>query len=107
MPGNTTSRPNNRFYGRGGGFVKRTQRHPQYLDDDLRPFFAEVSAGYCFKQAAQRACMDWKTLNNTLDSDDESLVHALNLSMVAGAKIRAGLMNVPDRHDGLYDEYRT
>ena len=37
-----------------------------------------------------------------LYSDDETFAHALDLSMVAGALIRAGDLPVPDRWDGLY-----
>jgi len=50
--------------------------------------------------------MDWQTMENTLYGDDETLGYAIDLSMVAGAKIRSGDIDVPDRHDGLYDEYR-
>ena len=84
------------------GWVKRTQRYPQYTDAELAKFFAEVSMGYCFEQAAERAGMDWQTMHNTLYGDDETMAHALDLSMVAGALIRRGDLPVPDRWDGLY-----
>ena len=91
----------NRYFGRAGGVV-RTQFYPQYSDDELKPFFKEVSAGYCFKQATERAGMDWQTMHNTLYGDDDTIGYALDLSMVAGANIRAGKLPVPDRHDKLY-----
>ncbi len=46
--------------------------------------------------------MDWYTVHNTIYGDDETMAHALDLSMVAGAKIRAGELPVPDRLDWLY-----
>ena len=51
--------------------------------------------------------MDWQTMLNTLYSDDETLGYAIDLSMVAGARIRKGELAVPARWDGLYDKYRT
>ena len=53
-------------------------------------------------QATERAGMDWQTVHSTIYGDDETMAHALDLSMVAGAKIRAGQLPVPDRWDGLY-----
>ena len=97
----------NRFSGKCHWPVKRTQREPQYSDEEIKIFFAEVLKGYCFKQATENAGMDWQTMENTLYSDDETLVYAIDLSMVAGAKIRMGELPVPDRWDGLYDEYRS
>jgi hypothetical protein len=88
------------------GRIKRTQRLPQYSDEELAPWFAEVAKGYSFEQAAERCKLVWKWVENTVYSDDEVFEHGLNLSMVAGAKIRAGLMSVPDRHDKLYEEFR-
>lgn len=82
--------------------IPRTQRYPQYTDAELVPFFLEVSAGYCFMQATERAGMDWQTVHNTIYGDDETMAHALDLSMVAGALIRSCELPVPDRWDGLY-----
>jgi hypothetical protein len=82
--------------------IARTQRHPQYSDTELKPFFDEVGRGYCFNQSADRSGLDRKTLWNTLYSDDETLGYALDLSMHAGALIKAGALPIPDRHDGLY-----
>lgn len=84
------------------GRVQRVQRYPQYSDDELKPWFAEVAKGYCFWQAAERCGYDRQTILNTIYSDDEVFDHGLSLSMWAGAKIRAGELPVPDRHDGLY-----
>ena len=105
-----TERPavkHNRWFGGTTQKIKRTQRWPLYSDDELKPFFKEVSAGYCFEQATERAGMDWQTMHNTLYSDDETIGYAIDLSMVAGALIRRGDLPVPDRWDGLYDEYRS
>jgi hypothetical protein len=88
--------------GRCRGTTQRIQRYPQYSDSELEPFFLEVSAGYCFKQAAHRCGYPWERLNNTLLSDDEVMFHALDLSIAAGAEIRAGHKAVPARWDGLY-----
>jgi hypothetical protein len=87
--------------------VKRTQRYPQYTDEELWPFFTEVYKGYPFQEATERLGLDWKTMNNTLYSDDEVMYHAMDLAMAAGALIRQGELEVPDRADGLYDEYRS
>jgi len=95
-----------RYFGPQKGWIQRTQRYPQYPDEALKPFFEQVSAGYCFKQATERAGLDWDTLHNTLLSDDESIAHSLDLCMVAGALIRRGDLPVPDRWDKLYEEYR-
>ena len=46
--------------------------------------------------------MDWYTVHNTIYGDDETMAHALDLSMVAGALIRAGQLPIPDRRDKLY-----
>jgi hypothetical protein len=86
--------------------VKRKQRQPQYGDNELIPWFDEVAKGYCFKQAAERCQLVWEWVENTVYSDDDVYEHALNLSMVASAKIRAREMPVPDRHDKLYEEFR-
>lgn len=97
----------NRFHG-SSGYVKRTQRYPQYTDTELEPFFDQVSAGYCTTQATEKAGMDYDTIMNTLYSDDETMEHMLLLSMAAGALIRSGEKEAPaDRWDGLYDEYLT
>jgi hypothetical protein len=82
--------------------VRRFQRYPQYSDTELEPFFAEVYAGYCFNQAADRCLYERRFVWNTIYSDDEVMEHALNLSMAAGALIRSGKMPIPDRYDGLY-----
>jgi len=50
--------------------------------------------------------MDGQTMLNTLYSDDETIGYAIDLSMVAGARIRKGELAVPARWDGLYDKYR-
>jgi hypothetical protein len=85
--------------------IERTQRHPQYSDEELKPFFAEVSAGYCFKQAAYRCGYPWERVNNTLLSDDETMGYCLDLSIAAGGEIRSGHRVAPDRWDGLYDKF--
>jgi len=85
--------------------VKRTQRYPQYSDPELMPWFAEVAAGYDFEQAAERCKLVWEWVRNTFYSDDEVMAHGLELSMVAGALIRAGKLPIPDRHDGLYSSH--
>lgn len=84
--------------------VERTQRLPQYSDHELIPWFDEVSAGYDFEQAAERCKLVPKWVENSVYSDDEVYAHALDLSLVASAKIRAGEIPVPDRHDNLYGE---
>ena len=78
------------------------QRYPQYADEALVPWFNEVAKGYAFEQAASRAMMVWQAVENSIFGDDDIYAHALNLSMIAGAKIRAGELQVPDRWDGLY-----
>jgi hypothetical protein len=86
--------------------VKRTQRHPQYSDHELIPFFTAISQGYCVNQSADKCLYPRKWVWNTLYSDDDTLGHVLDRSMEAGAKIRAGLMTPPlDRYDGLWDEF--
>ena len=85
--------------------IERTQRHPQYSDDELKPFFAEISAGYCTKQAAARCLYSHDRVMNTLYSDDETYGHVLDLSIAAGGEIRAGAKVVPNRWDGLYDKF--
>jgi hypothetical protein len=87
--------------------IKRVQRYPQYSDQEMEPYFIEMSAGYCCKQAAKRCGYPWEWVENTLYSDDDTLGHVLDLSMVAGEKIRNGAQDAPDRWDGLYDEYRN
>jgi hypothetical protein len=84
------------------GPIKRLQRYPQYSDEELIPWFAEVAKGYPFDQAAERCGYDTVTIMNTVYSDDDTYDHALMLSINAGAKIRAGELPIPDRHDGLY-----
>lgn len=93
-------------WGKSSRRVERTQRYPQYTDEELKPFFTQVSKGFCFEQATEKAGMDWTTMRNTLYGDDETIGYALDLSMVAGARIRDGEMAVPDRYDGLYDEFK-
>ncbi len=84
--------------------IPRLQRHPQYTDEELAPWFAEIAAGYCFEQAAERCKLVWEWVQNSFYSDDEVYAHGLELSMVAGALIRDGKLPVPDRHDKLYGE---
>jgi len=86
--------------------IARTQRWPQYSDDELVAWFDEVAKGYPFDQAADRVGYVWAWVLNTVYSDDEVYAHALNLSINAGALIRAGKLPIPDRHDKLYGEYR-
>lgn len=86
--------------------IRRTQRHPQYSDEELKPFFAEVSKGYCFEQATKQARLDWQTMRNTLYGDDETMAYSLDLAMVAGALIRRGDLPIPDRWDRLYEKVR-
>jgi hypothetical protein len=81
------------------------QRYPQYTDDELVPWFNEVSKGYPFEQAASRAMMHWQAVENSIYGDDDIYAHALNLSMVAGALIRRGELPAPVRWDGLYNQY--
>jgi hypothetical protein len=88
------------------GDVKRTLREPRYTDEQLKPFFDEVFMGYPFQEATERLGMDWKTMHNTLYSDDDIMGYALDLSIAAGALIRRGDKPVPDRKDKLYEEYR-
>ena len=86
--------------------VVRTQRHPQYSDDEMKPFFAEIAKGYCVNQSADRCEYPRKWVWNTIYSDDDTAGYVLDLSMEAGGKIRAGLMAPPpDRYDGLWNEY--
>jgi hypothetical protein len=86
--------------------VKRTQVFPKYRKQELNFFMLEVQAGYCFKQSAHRAGLEWVWVRNSLYSDDYKMDYALELSMMAGALIRRGDLPVPDRWDGLYDEYK-
>jgi len=68
----------------------------------MMPFFKQISKGYCIKQSAD-ICLyprDW--VWNTIYSDDEVADHTLYLSMVAGAKIKAGDLPIPHRYDRLY-----
>ena len=85
------------------GYITRTPRYPRYSDHELTPFFAEIAKGYGYKQAAARCLYPHEWILNTLYSDDEVFTHVLDLSMVAGAQIRAGERTVPSRWDGLYD----
>jgi hypothetical protein len=86
--------------------IKRTQRHPQYSDHELIPFFKYISLGYCYKQAADKCLYPRKWVINTLYSDDETMGHILDLSMKAGELIRERQQPAPqDRYDGLWDEY--
>jgi hypothetical protein len=84
--------------------IQRLQRHPQYSDEELKPWFAEVAKGYPFDQAAERCGYVVEWIMNNVYSDDEVFDHALTLSINAGARIRAGELPIPDRHDGLYKE---
>jgi hypothetical protein len=95
----------NRFCGSSHP-IKRTQRHPQYSDHELIPFFSEIEKGYCYKQAADKCLYPREWVLNTLYSDDDTMGHMLDLSMAAGELIRTGLLPAPsDRYDGLYDKY--
>ena len=88
--------------------IKRDQRHPQYSDHELTPFFSAISAGYCVKQAADKCLYPREWILNTIYSDDEVYAHMLDLSMLAGALIRSGEQKPPeDRYDGLYNDYIT
>jgi len=91
-----------RFFGASLHKIQRTQRFPTYSDEELKPFFAEVSKGYCFNQAADRCLYVREWIWNTIYSDDDVGGYALDLSMVAGELIRRGDLPVPDRYDGLY-----
>lgn len=74
-----------------------------YTDEELKPYFAEVAKGYPVKQAAYNAGLDFSS--KTFD-DYEVRCHSLDLSCAAGALIKLGRLPVPDRWDGLFDEYR-
>ena len=76
-----------------------------YTDEELIPYFEEMSKGYCYKQSAENIGFDMEKLERTM-SDLEVRIHIVDLSIAAGAKIRAGNLAVPDRHDGLYDKYK-
>jgi len=94
----------NRLLSHPKGNIKRTQRYPQYSDHEMMPFFAEIAKGYCYKQSADHCLYPREWVMNTLYSDDDVFGHMLDLSMVAGARIRAGEQEPPyDRYDGLYD----
>jgi hypothetical protein len=88
------------------GTVNRTQRHPRYKPQELQGFMSEVCKGYPFREAAERAGLHWKFVENALCSDDDLMGHCLQLSMVAGEKVRRGIQPAPDRRDKLYEEYR-
>ena len=93
----------NPIFGHGGRKINRTQRHPQYSRQEMRPFFAEVAKGYCRKQAADRCGYPREYVLNTLYSHDDMMDQMLMLAMRAGYRIRAGLQRPPlDRYDGLY-----
>jgi len=86
--------------------VKRIQRYPQYSDDEMIPFFEEISKGYCYKQAADHCLYPREWVMNTLYSDDDTYGYMLDLSIIAGARIREGLQQPPlDRYDRLYNKY--
>ena len=88
------------------GRIQRTQRYPQYSDHELEPWFGYVAQGYCFNQAADKCLYPRKWIWNTIYSDDDVAHYALDLSMAAGARIRAREQKPPaDRYDGLWDEY--
>lgn len=76
-----------------------------YPDSDLMIWFDEVAKGYPFEEACQNVGYDWPRLLKTIYSDNDVYIWALDLSMIAGAKIREGLQPAVKRHDGLYDEY--
>lgn len=84
--------------------IVREQRYPQCTDDEMTKVFESISLGYCWEQAAARVGLCTVTLDNTLCSDDLTLGRLIDLSMIAGANIRAGTQPPPhDRWDGLYD----
>jgi len=85
------------------GKVKRTQRYPQYTDDELKPWFDEIAKGYCWMQATDHCGYSRDIMQNTMYSDDDILHHMLDLAMQAGALIRAGKLPIPDRYDKLYE----
>jgi hypothetical protein len=78
----------------------------KYTDEELQPWFDALAAGYPFDEAGERQGMDRQKLRHTYFSDWQVGKHALNLSMIAGHKIRHGMIPVPDRADGLYEAYR-
>ena len=86
--------------------VERTRRGEIYTDKELEPWFDEVAKGFSFEQASDNLGYDWKKTQNTFYGDDDVFGHALDLSMIAGAQIRMGKLEVPDRTDGLYEEFR-
>jgi hypothetical protein len=86
--------------------IKRTVRRPRYSDHELIPWFEYIAQGYCYKQSADKCLYPQEWILNTIYSDDEVGGHMLDLSMEAGALIRAGRLTPPtDRYDGLWDEY--
>lgn len=86
--------------------IKRKQRGEIYTDEELVPYFAEMAKGYCCGQTDDRCGYSRQKVMDTIYSDDEVFEHVIDLSMVAGAKIRKGELEVPDRYDGLYDKYK-
>ena len=90
------------IFARARQSIERTQRYPQYNDEELVPWFDEVAKGYSFAQAADRVGYVWEWVLNTVYCDDDVYGHALDLSIEAGALIRAGKLPIPDRHDKLY-----
>ena len=103
MSGASISDLGNR-YCRPSGKIERTQRFPIYSDEELKPWFAEIAAGYCYKQAADRCLYVREWILNTMYSDDDVSGYMLDLSMQAGARIRAGEQEPPNRYDGLYNQ---
>ena len=73
----------------------------------MEKYFEEVAKGYCWKQSADRAAMVREWVDNTLKSHDHLMDRLLALAIKAGAQIRAGELEAPKRHDGLYDQYRS
>jgi hypothetical protein len=89
------------------GSIKRTRRREVlYTDEEIIPWFVQVAKGYPFKEAAERAGLDPDKMEDTYYSDDDIVGHGLDLSVYAGARIREGTMSVPNRKDGLYDDWR-
>ena len=77
-----------------------------YTDAELMPWFDKVKEGFPFEEACNLLGYEWKRMDRTIYSDNDVMDWALHLSMEAGYKIRRGLLPVPNRADGLYEEYR-
>lgn len=87
-------------------FMTIKQHMKPYEDEDLEKFFEYVAAGYCWKQSTDKAGLDRERMDHTLWNDYDVKCHMIDLAMVAGKLIREGKIPVPDREDGLYEEFR-